>query len=99
MTQWMTIIVLSALTGAACARLADGKVALILAASFPWLAMLAWLVYHEYFVPYSGGGASMWPVALLFAGTVAAAVGFITCICMQRVFARSHAHEKWTRIR
>ena len=86
MTQWATIIVLSAATGAACAWLAGGKVARVLAAGIPWCGMLAWLLYHEYFVPYSGGGASMWPVALLFAGTVAAAIGFFTCTWLQRVF-------------
>ena len=86
MTQWMTIIVLSALTGAGCAWLVNSTVARILAAAIPWFGMLAWLLYHEYFVPYSGGGASMWPVALLFAGTVAAAVGIVTCVLVQRLF-------------
>jgi hypothetical protein len=86
MTQWLTIIVLSVLTGVACAWLAHGRAARLLAAAIPWSGMLAWLLYHEYFVPYAKGGASMWPVALLFAGTVAAAIGFFTCICCQRLF-------------
>ena len=85
MTHWMTIIVLSALTGAACAWIVNRLVARLLAAAIPWFGMLAWLLYHEYFVPYSGGGASMWPVALLIAGTVAAAIGIFTCILVQRL--------------
>jgi hypothetical protein len=39
--------------------------------------MLAWLLYNEYFVPDPGGGASMWPIAQLVAGSVAAAVGML----------------------
>jgi hypothetical protein len=30
------------------------------------------LLYNEYFVPYQGGGASMWPIALIFTATPAA---------------------------
>ena len=26
------------------------------------------ILYHEFFVPYQGGGASMWPIAVAFGG-------------------------------
>jgi hypothetical protein len=43
----------------------------------PVARVLTWLLYNEYFVPYRGGGTSMWPIAQLVAGTVAAAVGML----------------------
>jgi len=75
MAAWLVIIGLSAATGYLCSRLLTGTIAWIASALLPWLGLLAWLLYHEYFVPYQGGGASMWPIAQLFAGTVAACVG------------------------
>jgi hypothetical protein len=73
--MWPTLIVLSALAGAACGWLLTGRRAVAWGGAVPWLGMLAWLLYNEYFVPYQGGGASMWPIAQLVAGSVAAVVG------------------------
>ena len=86
MVEWLTIILLSAVAGAVSAWLLTGRIALMASASAPWLGVLGWLLYLEYFVPYSAGGASMWPVALVFAGTVAALVGIATCMWLQRYF-------------
>lgn len=39
---------------------------------------VVWSVYNEFFVPYSGGGASFWPIDIFFGGPcsgIAAAVG------------------------
>jgi len=77
MEQWLTIIGLSALVGFACGRKLHGVWGSVAAAAIPWFGLLVWLLYNEYFVPYQGGGASMWPVAQLFAGTIAAVVGFV----------------------
>jgi hypothetical protein len=75
MDAWITIIVLSALAGFLCSAFLRGTIAWVTSALLPWFGVLAWLLYHEYFVPYQGGGASMWPIAQLFAGTAAAGVG------------------------
>ena len=75
---WLILIVLSAIAGAACAWALNGSFGLFASGAVPWLGMLGWLLYNEYFVPYHGGGASMWPIAQLFAGTVAAAVGMVS---------------------
>jgi len=72
---WITIIVPSLLTGFMLAYFIRGRIGLILAVLIPWLGLLAALLYQEYFVPYQGGGASMWPIAQLFGGTVAAIAG------------------------
>ena len=75
MGDWLVIIVLSALVGFLCSRLLTGTTAWVASGLLPWLGVLAWLLYRESFVPYQGGGASMWPIAQLFAGTFAAGVG------------------------
>ncbi len=75
MNPWIPIIGLSALTGIVVAFLVNSRWSIVLGAVIPWLGVLGWLLYNEYYVPYQGGGASMWPIALIFAGSVAAALG------------------------
>jgi hypothetical protein len=69
------LIAVSAACGGACALVLRGWLGLVCSAALPWLGVLAWLLYNEYFVPYRGGGASMWPIALFFAGWGAALAG------------------------
>lgn len=78
MIIWLYITILSAFTGLICSVFLKGRIGVICSGVIPWLGLLAWLLYQEYFVPYKGGGASMWPVAQLFAGTIAAAIGIIS---------------------
>jgi hypothetical protein len=66
---------MSAACGMACALFLRGGLGVVCAAAVPWSGVLAMLLYYEYFVPYQGGGASMWPVALFFAGGAAALTG------------------------
>ena len=75
--MWSTLIALSALAGVVCGWTLAGRRAVAWGGAVPWLGVLAWLLYNEYFVPYPGGGASMWPIAQLVAGSVAAAVGLL----------------------
>lgn len=86
MMAWILILIPSALIGAACAWQLKGKVALFCSAAIPWLGLLILLLYNEYFVPYQGGGASMWPIAQLFAGTAAALIGLGVCYWLQKSF-------------
>jgi hypothetical protein len=60
--------------GGTTARLFKRPIAIVIAAAAAWLGFLVWVLYNEYFVPYQGGGASMWPIAQLFGGTFAAIV-------------------------
>ncbi len=79
MEEWLTIITGSALIGALSAVLLSGRTAAWVSGGLPWLAFLTWVLYQEYAVPPPEyGGASMWPVAVLWAGTIAAAVGWGT---------------------
>lgn len=76
---WIQLLVPSAAAGAlAGALIRPRKKAILAGAAIPWFGVLAWLLYHEYFVPYAGGGASMWPVALIVGGTFAAITGAMT---------------------
>src|SRR4029079_539245 len=56
--MWATLIVLSALAGVVCGWVLPGRRAVAWGGAIPWLGVLAWLLYNEYFVPSPGGGAS-----------------------------------------
>lgn len=86
MAAWLILIALSAIAGLGCAWAFGGRLGLIASGAVPWLGMLTWLLYNEYFVPYQGGGASMWPIAQLFGGTVAAVVGMTSYVFVRRLF-------------
>ena len=71
---------LSAVAGIACGlSITRTRPALILASCIPAFVILATLLYHEYAVPYEGGGASMWPIAFVIAGIPAIACGCVGC--------------------
>ena len=88
MSVWSVLILLSALAGGICGLIFRGKRAIIFGGAAPWFGVLAWLLYNEYFVPYQGGGASMWPIAQLFAGSVAAVVGVIAAAAVRGIKAK-----------
>ena len=75
MNPWVPLLALSGVAGVLAAILFKGGKAILIGSAIPWFGLLAWLLYNEYFVPFQGGGASMWPVAQLFGGSIAAAVG------------------------
>ena len=87
-TAWFILVSLSAITGIACARVLRGWIGVVCSFAVPWLGVLAWILYSEYFVPYRGGGASMWPIAQFFAGSGAAISGIIGYAIAQRFLWR-----------
>jgi len=76
---WGAIIGGSIAVGVAVAILLKSKYAVPVAALAAWFLMLAYLLVNEYLLPYRGGGASMWPIAQLVGGTVAAGVAALSC--------------------
>jgi hypothetical protein len=46
---------------------------LLITGALGFTGYVAWSVYLEFFVPYSGGGASFWPIDIVFAGPCSAA--------------------------
>ncbi|HEX8394398.1 MAG TPA: hypothetical protein VF665_18780 [Longimicrobium sp.] len=89
--MWSILIVLSALAGVVCGWIIPGRRSVAWGAAVPWLGMLAWLLFNEYLVPSQGGGASMWPIAQLVAGTVAAAVGLLAAAVARAARAKLRA--------
>jgi hypothetical protein len=76
MNPWPGILLLSAIVGAVGGLLLHERRAVRVGGAVPWTGVLVWLLYNEVFVPaVPGEGASMWPIALLIAGTIAALVG------------------------
>jgi hypothetical protein len=87
---WAGILVPSAIIGVVCGYFIKGRPGIILAGAVPWFGLLFFLLYHEYFVPYQGGGASMWPIAQLFAGTMAAGTGIGACLLCRIILKRKN---------
>ena len=84
MLLWFAIVGGSIAVGLVAAQLMKGwRGAAWIAGAVAWLLMLAYLLVNEYLLPYRGGGASMWPIAQLFGGTVAAAVAALSCSLAQ----------------
>lgn len=79
MGTWLAIIGLSALTGLLSANFIRNWIAWVASAAIPFFALLTYLLFNEYVMPYRGGGASMWPIAQLFGGTVAIISGLTSC--------------------
>jgi hypothetical protein len=71
---YLIVALLSGVAGVAIARRVRTAMAIVLAGGAAWLGFLGWLLFCEYVLPYQGGGASMWPIALIFGGTFAAFV-------------------------
>lgn len=80
---WLALIIPAMLWGILCAFIIKFRFAGFISGAVPWLVLLGFILYTEYLTPYEGGGASMWPIAQLFGGTIAAVVGFQSYkICM-----------------
>jgi hypothetical protein len=85
MLTWPVILIGSVLIGVSCALVSTRRLALVAAAVLPWLTLLAVLLYYEYFAPYQGDGASLWPIAQLIGGTIAAGVGLGSATIARRM--------------
>jgi hypothetical protein len=72
---WIPLLTLPILVGVTSAYALGGRTSIIVGAAVPWLGLLAVLLWFEYVQPPGTGGASMWPIAQLVGGTIAAFVG------------------------
>jgi len=66
--QPLNIVIVSGVFGLA---LGFSKVHKLWAAAVPFTLFAAAVIYTEYSTPYSGGGASMWPIAVVVGGGLA----------------------------
>ena len=72
---WMLLLGGSALVGITIALMTSGRWGIYAAGAIPWFGLLVAILITEHVVPYEGGGASMWPIAQLVGGTIAAVTG------------------------
>ena len=82
MTAWITIIGSSAVVGFLLSYIFKKRkvVGVLTAPIIPLLGLLVFLLHQEYCEPYTGGGASLWPVAWIFGGTVGGATSILVFI-------------------
>ena len=87
MNPWPAILVWSAVSGTVSSLLLRRRLAVVVAGAVAWLGVAVWVLYEEYgvtrVIDYSKG-PSMWPIAILFAGTVSAVVGASTAAAVGR---------------
>lgn len=91
--MWTTLLILSGIVGAVFGFLRPGRSGIRSGGIVPWLGLLMWQLYHEYVAPYAGGGASMWPLAQVVAGTPAALMGMLTAAVTGAMRQRFKAQE------
>ena len=78
MKVWLFLIILSLTFGIICGvKIKNIAVGILISAITPITIFSLLILYEEYFLPYQGGGASMWPIAILFGGTTAAFCGVV----------------------
>ena len=76
MKAWIILITASLIFGVICGiKIKNLFVGVLISGIVPITVFSAVIIYEEYFMPYQGGGASMWPIAILFGGTAAAFIG------------------------
>lgn len=78
MLVWLILLVPSALVGLLCALYLKSNWAIYIAGSIPPSVFTLILLYSVYFDPYPGSDATMWPIALIFGGGVAATCSILT---------------------
>lgn len=82
---WSFILITPVVFGALSGLFIKSNLDIKLAAAVPWFSLLAVLLIFEIFVPYQGGGASMWPIAQLIGGTIMAVIGICTCLLTRKM--------------
>jgi hypothetical protein len=77
--------------GVGCA-MKPGWVSMLLAAFTGALILPALVLYEEFFVPYKGGGASFWPIAIVLGGMYGL-MAALPGAALGRLIA--HLRERW----
>lgn len=91
MFAWIVLITISSVIGVLTERYIKTKLAFIFAAIIPFALFSAAVLYEVYFIPYQGGGASMWPVAIVFGGAAAAVTGLVAFTLTKVISTKRHS--------
>jgi hypothetical protein len=73
-------VLVAAGVGAIAQLVVRGKLGLLVAFILGVAAFAVPFVYRAYFGPYVGGGASMWPLAVLFSGPIFGCVAAVAAL-------------------
>ena len=91
MEPWAYIVIPSALTGAPSGYFLKGKIlyvvaSYVVAGAVPWFGVLAVILFDIHW-RHSGNAqaASMWPIAQIVGGTLAAITGVVACAFVKLV--------------
>jgi hypothetical protein len=85
MSPYLVISIGSAMIGIAAGWRWRSPRAGTTAAAVSFVGVASWVLYVEYLVPYSGGGASMWPIAVIVYGTMSATIGWAVATLVARI--------------
>ena len=94
MPSWLVLPLPSAFVGIVAAMMVKRPMAIVVGAGAAWFGMLAFLLFDAYLMPYRGGGASMWPIAQMFGGTLAAGVAGATAAVVAALRATTQREGK-----
>ena len=85
----MIEVSLLAILGGAILQILFGRI--VISGLVPLFCYVSWSVHNEFFVPYQGGGASFWPLDIVFAGPATACGGFAGAFLVIKLFrVRDH---------
>ena len=59
---------------------------IVVSSLVPLVCFVSRSVHNEFFVPYQGGGASFWPLDIVFAGPIAVPGGFVGALLVIKLF-------------
>lgn len=91
MYVWIVLIGGSTLIGFLSAMLIKKSWSIYVAGAVPWLILLTALIYTEYFSDWEKGGLGAWVLAQFLGGTIAAAIGVISCIITRTLLHKRDA--------
>ncbi|HEY0683466.1 MAG TPA: hypothetical protein VGD45_14120 [Steroidobacter sp.] len=83
----MNLLILVALASGSAFVLQAWRGSWWLSVCAPVVGFVLWILFDSYVLPYRGGGASMWPLAILF-GTPVAFLGAIFGVMLARSIAK-----------
>lgn len=91
MYVWIALIGGSTLIGLLSAMLIKKNWSIYAAGAVPWFVLLTAIIYTEYFSDWDKGGLGAWLLAQFLGGTIAAAIGVVSCIVTRTFLSRRNA--------
>ena len=91
MYVWIALIGGSTIIGLLSAMLIKKNWSIYVAGAVPWCVLLTALIYTEYFSDWNKGGLGTWLLAQFLGGTIAAAIGVVSCALTRTFLSKRNA--------